>query len=783
MQFLRSAAFWNSRITGVLVLGAVTLGFFGSVLFGGAGEILSEPGADIWKQFAGWRHFGFDQIRQGNFPLWTPFVFSGMPYFSGFQSALLYPPNWTHLALPLPAAINWGVAFHFWWLGCGVLFWMRFLGLRQVPALYCAGAAMFCAPHFLHLSAGHLSNLAVMAWVPWLFFAVDRWRREAALRWVATGGAIVGMQILAGHVQYVYYGAIAASLHAILTLFLQKGGRMKFLGGFAAMYLLAALVAAAQLLPGLEAATETLRGATGQNAKAFAGTYSFPPENMLTLIAPRFFGDNSALAYWGRWSFAEMNAFFGITGLWCAIVGIVTARRDDLRPLCFLAGSVVCFVLAFGAYTPLFDVFLTLLPGYDAFRGSSKFIFFAALFGIGLAGVGLNRLLDEEELPRQKALLATGLLLAAFCAGAGLWIGVSAQNAGGFWASWHESLSKSPDIVRDPGRMDLSLFVSPEFLGESARAARNALWIAAAIFVALLLCLLLRKRLRLAVYGIAVIGLWEVFSFASPSMATFELAALTPIYQQSLRAEYPGDYRVRDFHREHGGMLSGLPDIWGEDPGMPARYARFVAATQQVDPDHVSQNLEVKKFHPLLQLLRLRFVIAPAESGGITHEEFPGEPMRRFEFMREYEVLPSQQEMFARLFAPGFDPRKRVLLEEAPGVAISSSADAGDELGAWKIEKENTDELFVTVTVPAPCILLMTDPYSSGWRVESASDNQSQQEYRILPADYCLRAIPLEKGGHHLRIYYLPRTLKPGIAISVLGVLICFGGVVSKRKF
>src|SRR5580698_8400070 len=57
-------------------------------------QILSVSGEDMTGQFIWWRQFGFDELKKGHLALWDPFLFSGAPYFGGFQSALLYPPNW-----------------------------------------------------------------------------------------------------------------------------------------------------------------------------------------------------------------------------------------------------------------------------------------------------------------------------------------------------------------------------------------------------------------------------------------------------------------------------------------------------------------------------------------------------------------------------------------------------------------------------------------------------------------------------------------------------------------
>ena len=96
----------------LVVLLAVTAGMFGDVLLDGGSRVLSHPRTDLRTQFVYWRDFGFGELRQGNLALWNPHIFSGAPFFGGFQSALLYPLNGVYLLLPLPQAINVGIALH-----------------------------------------------------------------------------------------------------------------------------------------------------------------------------------------------------------------------------------------------------------------------------------------------------------------------------------------------------------------------------------------------------------------------------------------------------------------------------------------------------------------------------------------------------------------------------------------------------------------------------------------------------------------------------------------------
>ncbi|HTC22035.1 MAG TPA: hypothetical protein VK859_14355, partial [bacterium] len=122
-------------------------------------QILSVSGEDMTGQFIWWRQFGFDELKKGHLALWDPFLFSGAPYFGGFQCALLYPPNWLFMVLPLPFALNFTIALHGFLGGWFTFLWIKGRGSRSASALLAAFMFMFGAAFFLHIVPGHLPNL------------------------------------------------------------------------------------------------------------------------------------------------------------------------------------------------------------------------------------------------------------------------------------------------------------------------------------------------------------------------------------------------------------------------------------------------------------------------------------------------------------------------------------------------------------------------------------------------------------------------------------------------
>ncbi len=734
----------------LLVLFGLTLLMFVDVLFSANEVILSQWGTDLSSQFVYWREFGFSQLSQGNLALWNPHIFSGMPYFGGFQSALLYPPNWLYLVLPLATAINVSIALHVFLAGLFIYLWTFRRGLHPAACLLSSILFMFSGPYFLHISAGHLPNLCAMVWAPLLFLAMDGLLEERSFNWCLIGMLAITMQILAGHPQYVFFTAIAAGLYAGLRL-IKAQQRTLIVVGFGSMYVGAAALAAVQLLAGLEAAGESVR--SSGISYAFAAMFSFPPENFLTFLVPGFFGGMSN--YWGRWYLWEMSLFIGVTGFILAVSGAVRGSRK-LR-LSSVSMTLILSVLALGTYTPLFNLLYRSVPGFDLFRGNSKFIFLVAMFSVMLSGIGLDNLLHD---PPWRRRLANILSFAGLSVGAvGLWIYISAASGlAGTWGHLMAAVAATRESYLPLASYQDQAFVN----GAGVFAAKGVLLCSAAF----LLFSLLLRRTRVtprAVYLIPLLAALEMFIFAISNRPTFDLEETRlPFIQQFYEAN-PGDYRVSVPPNPNSAISTGAQDIWGHDPGVLKRYAEFMTFTQGRNPESASQYLDLSRIHPLFGMLRGRYVLF-SEGGRQGFEEISS-PLSRLELIQDWVLIGERDRIFSTMNSSSFDPRQLVILETVPDPAPVKTA----RPGTATITEKGTDYLVVEARLPAPAILLITDSYSKGWRAV-ALPGSVQQDYDLLPANYILRAVPLGAGNHHLRIEYAPAGYRIGKWISVVSL-------------
>jgi hypothetical protein len=732
------------------------------------GWVLGSPGSDLLNQFVAWRQFAADSLRSGHFPLWNPYTYSGEPFLGEFQSALLYPPNLVFVFLPLARAINFSILAHLAWMGLGMGRWAGKRGLHPAAALLVGLLVPLSGPVFPHVYAGHLPNLCTMAWAPWILSGLEGWQRDGRgmqLVWVSAAACL---QLLAGHVQYVVYTAVAAGLASVVRAVAFPGERPRAVSGVAVCYMAAGALGAAQILPGLAAVGESVR--QSNVGFAFASSFSFPSENLLTLIAPGFLGGLPGHAYWGSCYFWEMSVFAGVSGLVMATLSLLDReRRRTAGPDLVVAG--ILFVLALGNHTPLFKLLFAVVPGFDRFRGLSKFTFPAMLFLSLAVGAGADLLIRNRPVRRSAA----GLVLAAGAAAilAGLWLRHEPEPLTGFLV---RRVERSWELHSLPNRY---LSDSGFQRGAGIRAGRSIV-VAGAILSLLGTALLFSHRHRMFRWvPLGVLPL-ELAAFASANWSTTPLAFAVPPALKEFVAEHPGDYRLLWFDPDDtsdSGYLIGAPTIWGNDPLVLRRYAEFIAFTQGENPDNASQYVTFRTYSHLLGLLRCRYVVVPGTGSRVSITENAG-VLPRALVMANYRVLKDRDAIFAAMRSPAFDIHRTVLLERDPGLPTGPGQAAGP--GSVRVVSSSAGSLTIEADLTSPAVLLITDPYSRDWHAVSLAGSP-RRDYEVLPADYFLQAVPLGGGHHLLRIEYAPASFKFGLAVSAAAWLVWLGAATSWR--
>ncbi len=739
------------------LLAGLTLMMFADVLFASGSMTLSNGTTDLFLEYCHWRAFGFEELKHGNLALWNPYLFCGAPFLGGSQAALLYPPNVLFLVLPLHHAINWSIALHVFLAGAFTYGWTIHRGLRPAAGFLAAAIYMFCGANFLHIYSGYLSFLCGFVWAPLLFLAIDGLFEKPGLSWSLLGMFAAAMQVLAGNPQSLFYTAVAAGIYCAFCL-VRVRDRARFVLGLAGIVFGGVVLSAVQLFAGVDEWREMLRN-SGVPFQ-FAAMFSFSPENVLTLLAPHFFGDIKTVSYWGRCYLWEMSLFVGVSGLVLAVIGALwggsRARRFSLPMIGLL------FLLALGAHTPLFHLLYDWVPGFNKFRGNSKFIFLASLFVALLAGLGFDQLTRGRRVPPYfaVALAIMGFLLLAFG-----WVAGSAPSftaVPGPWQSVMLAVTKTGETYLPPEACH-----KIEFVLGSARMACHGLMIGGATLALVAVLLWRLQTWRCAPHLLLALAVAELFVFARLSLDHFDLREAVNPGIKTFLEKHPGDFRIANLDYPNTALSLRVQDVWGYEPGIVLRFAQLVAFARGLPADQAVLLTTLPDAFtgdsPLLGLLRCRFAFAEKDGGVAVSERTNYLP--HLVLVQNVRVLKERDQILSTVADAAFDPRKEVILESPPEPAPVASAPAGNVT----LMDFSTDHLTIEAELPAPAVLLIPDVYAKGWRAMPLPGS-SQKVYQVQPADWCLRAIALGAGHHRLRVEYLPLGFRAGRWITLLSV-------------
>jgi hypothetical protein len=245
---------------------------------------------------------------------------------------------------------------------------------------------------------------------------------------------------------------------------------------------------------------------------------------------------------------------------------------------------------------------------------------------------------------------------------------------------------------------------------------------------------------------------------------------------------------------EDGRVLS-IPDIAGgwqlrervenllgaEHSILPPRFARVL---ERLNVDLVLGRMDwdaVARAEGFLDALDVGLVVAPQRvteafaahgldptGGSAAHLALfrNRDPGARARVVYAATVLPELDAALTRVLAPDFDPRREVVLEEAP--AGSYPALASEPPAPAIVRRDGPTRVEVTTESAAPGLLVLAEACFPGWRA-----TVDGRPARILCANVLTRAVELPPGEHVVRFEYRAPGLVPGVAATAGALVLC----------
>jgi hypothetical protein len=451
---------WTTNILVVLTLFFSVALFFYDIY---KGRFLFTE-RDLAPYFIPPRFFWVESLKNGDFPLWNPFQFSGHPFFANPQNAILYPLNSLFFLLPFDLAFNAVIILHFFLGGLFTYLLLRDLKVSTTGSLI--SGLIFMLSGYLLSVHSLLTILLSSIWTPLIMMFFRRAILRPGFKNEILTAIFIAISFLGGGLEIVYgnffvlFFMVIFSSSPDTTFVGDKSGRYKFLccspiywgrikflfKRFRSLLIVSILFfffSAVQLIPFLELFMHSIRG----NGISYqeATIWSFAPKDFLLFFLPDAYG-----------YFLDMKKYW-ITQCWfktlytgglpfiLSLIYFLTSHPAPLphggegtkgRPLSpsgeknevrgfgkdrkvYLALMLLSLFLSLGHYNPLYPFVFKYIPFFNGIRYPAKFLYIFVLVLSISAGLGFQRLVEisrEGENKRLKRILiifslALGLLL------------------------------------------------------------------------------------------------------------------------------------------------------------------------------------------------------------------------------------------------------------------------------------------------------------------------------------------------------------------------------------
>jgi len=658
-------------------------------------------------------------LRALRFPMWIPEVYGGIPAVAHIQLGRCYPPNWIWYGLfPLAPGHNLNILGHLFLAGFGMYLLCRRLGLEPAAA----GLAMvaFALNGFLICHVKHLDMLNSAAWVPLLLWCLETTLEREEPGWLVAAGGVFALQILAGHPQVAYYGAVTATAYFGFRMWQTTGVRRRFVVWFVVAFGLGGCLAAVQVVPTLELSQQWGRGGGVTYEQAAAFPYYVP--DVMNFVWPGCNGDPGNGTYRPKSSFYENYGYFGILPFLLAMYGLATCHREGGAAGVFAGVAGGAYLVVLGPNTPVFALLFRVLPGLSLFRHPTRCMLLVVMALTILAGYGWQRLSRAIPASRRRPLALLVLVVTVADLAHFQWRRLPSVPAD----RWLAPPATVPALQRDRSNFRIYTIDAPETHVAAYRAARGW-WGDLTPYV--LQRDVLQPSLPL-LYGLATVdGYVNMVPRTVDALWGFQSGTRGLVHETYERLGNP--YRPRGF-----GASKAFTKLLGLYNG---KYVLALLPVESNDLDAVATSSPVYVYRNRAALDRC-FVVGRAR-------------------------VVDEASVLSTLVAEDFDPRREVLLTERPAGAPSD--DAPFRGGTAVIDRYEADEVHVSVDMQDPGWLVLADNPYPGW-----SARVDDEAVPVLRANGSQRAVVVPAGRHRVVFRFAPRSVAVGAAISLLAATV-----------
>jgi hypothetical protein len=328
-------------------------------------------------------HYIGHEIAKWHFPIYDPYVYSGLPLYLNTQAALYYPIHLLYFAaLALfkievtHYLINLLGVFHFALGGIFFYYLARHFGIR--PLLSASGAILYSFNGHILAQSQHMGVIETFAWLPLLFLLLSKYLQKPSIRIAAGIGIVLSLIILIGFLPLAMSALIIFCIFLLAGLFAGSSGlKAKLIG----LLLAAGIVVCAT-------AVVTVPIITADQPMEQLGIHGAAPISYLkTLLWPNIFKTFDWPTYTGPGDPTISYLYAGLILPVLVLPGLFMFwRKASTVSISFVFSTLLAF------YPVVHSFKLFSISQLAALIRAENFLFFMTLFGILLSLLAMERL-------------------------------------------------------------------------------------------------------------------------------------------------------------------------------------------------------------------------------------------------------------------------------------------------------------------------------------------------------------------------------------------------------
>jgi hypothetical protein len=626
-------------------------------------------------------------------------------------------------------------------------------------------------------------------------YCFEKSLKERRLRFSVLNGLVIGMLLLGGSIQWVFFLVPLAGLYAAARMVEEWDRqtplwlRIRPLRLFLAPAFLGTLIAAPNLLLFAEYA-----GLSQRTIRTFAWvrdhTATFYPELLATFLFPNFFGYQPGGVWFPRDSstivfqnYNELGAYMGVATLFLTLLAF---RVKESRVLAVFWGIILGGALLVAMKPPLLYFLLYhFVPGFNGMQPTRAIILlppaFAYLAAVGLDSLHRRPLTEQQAAIAWKATAGVAVASVLLLLVAHLVLLRSPVIVGrGFSLAQHFRLGNSDFLIP----LVFLVLIALGFLLLARRAITPGSL--AAGFVALLIIDLVPFGLRL-------------------NTRTDRSLAFPPTPALQYLAQDRELFRTMPLGFQYNTLMTArIATVGGYASMYPASYLELFSAIEAREvPDRKLAERNQNYLDPVgyastaLPMLNVKYLLTPAQVqlpeavAARYTPEYRSEItilkakdyLPRLFVVYEYEHIQDHAESIRAILDPRFNAGRTAIVENIPdGFRRPPESAARQSETRLQGARVSANRFEIDLHLPDDGILVVSEQFLPGW--EARIDDTRAEVFRV---NYVLMGIVVPKGDHHVSLRFMPRSIRVGVAtmagaLVIGGLLLAFDGFHVRRR-